>query len=185
MCSTKLESILNKGTSECWFPASKCLSPNHYEGRTVCGACEDYVEDAADRYLEGMLSDRERYLMRREEDVFWAYATMHTLVIGIIGIIGAFFLGFLRNGVGTNQWPTTVLHIGVVLHVALILLLLWSPSRTNLAFLLRAKMFIITPIVTVNAAVAAVLDKGRPAHVFRWIAFALFLLGSHFDLLST
>ncbi|MCA1604302.1 MAG: hypothetical protein LC775_02190 [Acidobacteria bacterium] len=63
-----------------------------------------------------------------------------------------------------------IIMIGVLL--ALLILLPWA-------------VFIYGICLPVSRGLAAVLDRSRPAHPLRWLAFSLFVIGFHFDLLAS
>lgn len=82
-------------------------------------------------------------------------------------------LALMDNG----QWVILALIGAVVIYgllAALMLLLLLF------AYLLGA-----VAIMAVTTPIAWTLDRGQPAHPFRLLAFALFLIGFHFDLLTS
>lgn len=181
------ESILSRGNEEC-TRSSRCFSLDNTDGGPICDACKSYIHDAVKRYVDGLVTDEEQALISRGREVRrrteWIVLVALLLPVGLL--IGGLTTLALNPGVAKlDSWVSRVLLGILLLGCISVQALARIAPRHQLALLLEVRALAAAPAVVSNSAVAAVLDKARPGHVFRWVAFVLFVIGSHFDLLST
>lgn len=146
-------------------------------GRLTAGLVDfdgqDNVSNLADAFLREHLSPEEIELLNRKRS---------EIVRGRLASAVAFILIALAlNRISTQvqAWEQMLLWASGAMAVATALNYSNSFGALSVAWLRSA------PLVPLLGTTAAILDRTRPGHVLRWLAFVLFAVGAHFDLLAS
>lgn len=118
------------------------------------------------------VSPKDNSLDKYIEDNLWPGSIAALFLITALILI-LFYMD--QTGADKNDW-------GMILFLA-------PPVALGLAIvtilLLPGALFIYGFCIPVSRGLAVLLDRARPAHPARWVAFVLFIVGFHFDMLAS
>ncbi|MFI7232620.1 hypothetical protein ACIBO5_56370 [Nonomuraea angiospora] len=154
----------------------------HWYGRQPCDAQARYVRDRVREFVLAALPPRERELLAHSDRM--ARADTKGAAVCFVSGMAAFVVLLVTGRLATAHGlvPETVaapgaVGIGFALFLASIFLALRKGPHVGLLPQLLA--------ARIAGLVAAVLDRARPGHVLRWVAFVLFIAGFFLDLLAS
>jgi hypothetical protein len=141
----------------------------------------DFIRRSAKHLLLKMITAEERTLLEGE-DSFGRRVKALSENFWPLLFFGSAFVALLCGAIAAHliDFPLAF-YLSMPLAVCIFYVLIFFEKSID-----RLLIFITAgPTIVVAGGLAAVLDMARPGHVFRWVAFILFILGSHFDLLAS
>lgn len=139
----------------------------------------DRIKESSRKLLEAMLTPENLTLLKLGDRAKESYQL--SIAAGRLGCCGGPILAAVSTPILVGLWNANFLSEKAVSAVSASIWSLWLYCVLVLVITLVSMRFNLT----ISGAVAVILDKARPAHVFRWIAFFLFLVGSFLDILAT